>query len=531
MSNLVSAILIASLFSAPVLAYTGPGKPATKTANATLWKKYCVGDPDGADAPKPKYTNAKVKEAADILSKQVAPLSFYFYTGPVRAYGLDSKAKSPPEGTPKGVTVQANIFLTVLCGEFRDRATMVEAKLNWVQNLYKLPVTKQKKEVDYNKSIWSQFSAHSYLPYLEFSKALYDERKEKAGTVDITSGIELDKPVVGQTVCETKYIIGEYIAKGDEFPGLKEFEAGLKKFTHCTADDKAHYYDFRGDSNFKPNSPESNGMIWYSSSITNHCKTTDSAKDKIKDEDCVNYFTSPFKSRWNAARAGLATWLFHAQKHTETFQSEGEKVIIHPQINKFDSPFSFTIEDKEYKDFLSEWTAAKKKNMDSPDIGFNAVTGLGGKGKVDFKLAYARLMSMVNRHTDWYSSAYDDGMGMARDQAYSPFVASSYEMSASDGFTSPGATVNSPSDGKKHWMFVFKIPKENWYTSMDIKNEKGVNFDTMWFDETTLGTNDLAKTERAWDRLGTALETELDSIIYLHNITEDGDVEADDLKQ
>ena len=48
----------------------------------------------------------------------------------------------------------------------------------------------------------------------------------------------------------------------------------------------------------------------------------------------------------------------------------------------------------------------------------------------------------------------------------------------------------------------------------------------MWFDETTFGTTGLAKSERAWDRLGTALEDEFDSILYLHNICSDGRLES-----
>ncbi len=40
----------------------------------------------------------------------------------------------------------------------------------------------------------------------------------------------------------------------------------------------------------------------------------------------------------------------------------------------------------------------------------------------------------------------------------------------------------------------------------------------MWFDETSFGDTSLANSEKAWDRLGTALEGELDSILYLWNV-------------
>jgi hypothetical protein len=54
------------------------------------------------------------------------------------------------------------------------------------------------------------------------------------------------------------------------------------------------------------------------------------------------------------------------------------------------------------------------------------------------------------------------------DQAYSPFVASSYEMSESDNFTGCGLTIPCGNRGPdftdhKHWMFIFKVHKNKWY--------------------------------------------------------------------
>ena len=98
-------------------------------------------------------------------------------------------------------------------------------------------------------------------------------------------------------------------------------------------------------------------------------------------------------------------------------------------------------------------------------------------------------------------------------------------MSASDAFTAPGTTVNAPADGCKHWMFVFKLKKSQWYNTLTIKSKTPVDFNTNWFDETSLGTNGLADSERALDRLGTALEGEMDSILYLHKLNVAGQVD------
>jgi hypothetical protein len=191
--------------------------------------------------------------------------------------------------------------------------------------------------------------------------------------------------------------------------------------------------------------------------------------------------------------------------------------------------------------------------------------GLTGKDLREF--VQKRLRDAVDRHTDWYASGYDNGQGdimdgaavkgMAKNQAYSPFVASSYEMSASDGFVTCGVTVpcswpprkpkdlsadateeakaryaelmedyeellaeGSPGE-RNHWMFIFKIKKSNWFTPsnlVDTEQDPVIDFDHMWFDETSFGDSSLAQYERAWDRLGSPIEEEHAEILYLTNV-------------
>ena len=75
-------------------------------------------------------------------------------------------------------------------------------------------------------------------------------------------------------------------------------------------------------------------------------------------------------------------------------------------------------------------------------------------------------------------------------------------------------------------MYIMKVHKSQRYSTANIKEGGSVDFDANWLDETSLGTTDLAKREKAWDRLGTALENEMDSIIYLHHICSDGSLET-----
>lgn len=515
-------------FLAPALLginYKGPDGFLSKAKNQATWEKYCIGTADSTEIPEVNYKNARVKKVAVKLS-EVADLSFYFYSGPLKAYGLKkgNSLVNAPKSAPKGTTPNANAFLVLLCGEFRDRATMVEAKLKWVENLYLLP-TEEQGPIDSNENLWSQVSAHSYRPFLTFSSALWAARKGETEEAIPIGDYEIDAPVDGLTVCETRFIFSEFIAEGKKFPGYGAYKKKWESYSeeYCDAEELETYYNFRGDSNFKPNSPESNGMIWYSSSITNHCESPTEAKgEDLEDGDCEEYFQSPFRNRWNAARAGLAAWLFHPTDIDEDFSRTSNAVTMLPHREGRTQPFTFKMNNHVVDTFMEEWDAIADA-WSRGDIGFNEVAQSYEDG-----FTYERLRDAVNRHTDWYNSGFDDEMGMERDQAYSPFVASSYEMSKSDNFTAPGTTVNSPSDGRKHWMFVFKVKRSHWYNSETLKRKKPVDFDTMWFDETSLGTNSLAKSERAWDRLGTALESELDSILYLHNITTDGSVEDEE---
>ena len=82
-------------------------------------------------------------------------------------------------------------------------------------------------------------------------------------------------------------------------------------------------------------------------------------------------------------------------------------------------------------------------------------------------------------------------------------------------------------DGRKYWMYVFRVPVANLVTSTTIAEGQKFDLDTAWFDETSLGDTELADREKAFDRLGTVLEGEYDSILYLHNIIHEGDVEED----
>lgn len=491
-----------------------PRRLKTAEQNQELFSQYCIGDASSAQVPNVNYSNQKVMRAARILSK-VANINFYYYADIKRIY------KNGAQSAPAGITDNAHLFLVQTCGEFRDRAEMIEGKVNWVNNMIMLGSEPQKQNVDISGNIWTQLSGHSYNKYLQLSNQIFTWKAQRAyQNKSLTQTLHQDaqEPVDGFSVCETKYIISELIGKGQSVSDLNTYLNNYSQFAdRCSQADLDYYYDFRGDSNFKQYSPEANGMIWHALSIARFCETPTRARPnngKITDRVCEEYFKRPFLTRYNAAKSGLAAWLLHGKDVQATFANPGAKVTI-------SSDYDLGIVGQ--KPFLMN-VGGSSVSINKSILGFNQsfeeAFGLGS-ANADLSGVFERLRNAVNRHTNWYASAFNDQLGhdkSQKDQAYSPFVASSYEMSQSNGFTECGVTVACTGDGRKAWMLVFKIHKNNWYHTRSLMNNQRIDFDRMWFDETSFGTDKLADAERAWDRLGTALETELDSIIYLHNL-------------
>jgi hypothetical protein len=455
---------------------------AATIAGSSAGAELCSYSP----APKINRDDSMVKVAFRKLSL-VKPKAFFHY----RIQDNYGVAASP----------EAENFLTQLCGEYRDNPQMITAKIRWVSRMYS-PLPKPQMPIDPMKDLWPQISAYSYSPWLAFSHALW-LAKRNALLPTVNPGVE-NLVVEGSSVCETKYIFAEYIAKSRVFDALGSFRQGLEDFSrkYCSVEDRRDYYDYRGDSNFKPYSPEANAMIFYSNGIARKCKGLGEGIAPLTDKDCQNYFLKPFASRFQAAHQGLLTWLNYPAKYSGIFEDEESMVVVLPSFIGGPYGYRFHLGGSE---FLTEKEA---------EVDLDRVHLLPGFS--------ARVRGAINRHADWRFSAYNDGFGFSKKSTYSPFVASSYEVSQSDLFTQPGATVEDNSDGRKRWMFIFRIHREDLYNKEALNHGDPIHFNEMWLDENSIGTNSLTQSEKAWDKLGTPNADELDSILYLYNIDEDG---------
>ncbi len=509
----------------------GPPSYKWPDGHVSDWNEFCVGSlTDASVLPSPKYDNGKVAQAAKNLTK-VNPHSFALYSTINAKYKGNSQA-----GIPQGTTPAAHEFLSYLCGEFRDRPSMVEAKIDWILR-FNYMKKGQQPPIDTKKPLWMQVAASSYRPYLQISSQYFQQRQQRSAQKKHSFGqfTNVDYEIPATTVCENKFMIAEYVAKGKNYDGIDPFEQAYNawKTDNCSEEDLDWYNDFRGDGNFKPNTPESNGMIWQAQSVTLQCASTTKVRAappfnqpnqviKLTDQDCANYFLRPFTTRWAGARAGLGAWILHDDSEFSSMDDSRAQVDMIPDFKAsiFTQPHNYVVEGNPGKlrpDWQSRWAAAD----------------LGLSDNWNEERVYRQLKNSVDRHTDWYASGYDDGMNQGKkiSEAYSPFVASSYEISASDAFTAPCYTIpcngEVPARNWKHWMFVFKVKRDRWYTTTSVKEGKKLDFDHHWFDETSFGTTGLAKGEHAFDRLGTALEDELDTVIYMHNICKNGQIEGE----
>ncbi|MCC7440877.1 MAG: hypothetical protein IT285_04550 [Bdellovibrionales bacterium] len=155
-------------------------------------------------------------------------------------------------------------------------------------------------------------------------------------------------------------------------------------------------------------------------------------------------------------------------------------------------------------------SAWKPEYLSRPDKGLSLV--FPDKAK-----AWDRLATVLDRHTDWYMIDMANLKIGFYQPTYSPWVASSYYIHESDAFTRPGYAMGQPGDGHRHWMYVQKVRKPNWFKAETMKADWPKNIDLLntWFDETTFSRSGLGASEKAWDRFGSADHTEIEANLWL----------------
>lgn len=317
------------------------------------WQKYCDHtnslDRLSATIPKVNYENELIKKAALKLN-QVEGNSFYQYKEIEAIYGLcngisKNSKRCLEEKLPKveGLKVDTHNFLTILCGEFRDNISMLESKLEWVARMN--IVANGAQAYSSEKDVFEQITGQGYQKLISFNSSLYDAREHA-----LTNGeaqLELEQnSVPAVTICENRYIFSEFLSKNLSFHSttLDEYEKNYLEFKKsCSKEDLSHYYEYRGDGNFKAHSLESNAFIFVARDFANSCTSLSKARKGtvLSDIDCENYYKSPFKTRSEISKQGLRR-LFYYPNEIKV----GEKVInIDSKMTDYKSELVFITED------------------------------------------------------------------------------------------------------------------------------------------------------------------------------------------
>jgi hypothetical protein len=97
--------------------------------------------------------------------------------------------------------------------------------------------------------------------------------------------------------------------------------------------------------------------------------------------------------------------------------------------------------------------------------------------------------------------------------SYTPFVATSYDVSASDTFAR-GNYTSTPTFERDHtkWMFIIRFRASDYYNETDLKNGRTIDFDRHYLNETSL-SNDYYR-ERGLDRFGWVPAADIYASVY-----------------
>ena len=305
------------------------------------WEDYCVGAKKfSPEIPAPNYRTSMVLKAAEKLSR-VHGRSFVLYSDIQKVYGQcygakaekDECAPSQVRGKPEDVTVDAHNFLTILCSEFRDNEELMTAKLKWVSDMIIVP----KGEQSYSpvQGFWEQLTSEGYLALVNLSQKLYDLREGSKAEYLSYGTEELDQlSVPALTECEYRFLLAEYISKGiTSIKSLEKYQTNFEKFKEtdqCSIAEKSNYNEFRGDGNFKPHSLESNAFIWNTRAFSRNCTnpTTAAPSSILTDQDCKNYYSSPFSARKDLTLKGMYRLFFYHPSMQQTMDDYGDGLVF-----------------------------------------------------------------------------------------------------------------------------------------------------------------------------------------------------------
>ena len=439
------------------------------------------------------------------------------------------------DGTPEEITAAiARNFIRVLCGELRDYPEMLGARLEAIAGATHYAGPRELASVSPNENLFTQLTFPAYERMVRTMREVHAYRQSnRTGSRDgYNYGFgafghgsrRVDNSVPPWTHCEMRFMFERYMTAGAPAPDGASYEAEYDAYraTECTDEDLAWMYNFRGHVNFQPLWLESNAFVFNS-------RRARGAEISRRDR---SYYLRPFATRWHAARQAMGTYLFYPDgDHAEMIRASegGGGPILY--ITDQDTDENGLADYRLFDDLgcgdmgvglpvpsqncnMVSWEEAwhtpsttghasawDPEWWDQPDMGFM-------RAFTTFEERMARFNQALDRHTNWGPTGYY--MLDASDPedesprfygAYSPIVAASYDVSASDFFVRRDYPTTDPFErGRAKWLFVVKFRADDYYDEADMAAGRDIDFDRHFFNETSL-SNDYYH-ERALDHWG-----------------------------
>lgn len=255
-----------------------------------------------------------------------------------------------------------------------------------------------------------------------------------------------------------------------------------------------------------------------------------------------SYYLRPFAERYTRSRMLLGTYLFYANEHEQKFSEASNRgggflLYVTDEDANQDGIADYKLFNQrgggdlgvgsssnankvsnEVADATENTTqAAEGYSLDSfwkADMGFMEIFQ-GSNEQETFANRMARFNNALDRHTNWGPTSYYNS-SMDRPYfrpSYSPIVACSYDISASHEFAvGDYPTTHDYEKGNVKWFFIMKFKTSDYYDEKAMKEGKAFDFDTAYFNETSL-SNDYYR-ERALDRFGWIPAEDIHANVY-----------------
>lgn len=459
------------------------------------------------------------------------------------AYGLESENVSTEADE---AIAKARNFMRVLCGEHRDYPDMIGDKLAVIGQHTHAAGPNEMTPVNDPDHLFDHLTYPAYVKLVNVMRAMHTARSQ-AGSLDgYHYGFQqfghgsrrVDNAVAPMTHCEMRFVFDHYLVAGAPSSVIpSQYEAAYATYAQnqCTNDDFAWMYNFRGHVNFQPLWLESNSFIHNSRR----------ARGAQISTDAYDSYLRPFATRHQKAKELLASYLFHPDAdHPAMIQAsesgggpilyvtdrdqDGDGLADYRLFNQLgcgDQGVGLAVPSQNCNmvGWTTAWNTADTTGhsaswnplwWESPDMGFMSAF-------TTFQQRMSRFNQALDRHTNWGPTGYymleasTPGDTSPRFYgAYSPFVAASYDVSASDFFVRRDyPSTDSFEQGRAKWLFVMRFPTAAYYDAANLAAGKPIDFDSQYFNETAL-SNDYYD-ERALDHFGYVEGAEMHAQVYL----------------